>query len=133
MRHVFMQEIQEALDERQNNLDSLLAHDHDDLPAAEPFAFESQIDTDTYPVDLSSRSIDESLQRAKELEANVSNETIPLLPVPNQRQQSEAPPSHRRKTPSWISAKDSAQIKRELVTPVRPITSPLTHPSEVVA
>lgn len=39
-----MQEIQEALDERQNQFDHSLA---------QPFAFESQIDPDVNPLDLS--------------------------------------------------------------------------------
>lgn len=57
------------MEERQNDLDSLLPADR---TTGEPFAFESQLETETQPVDLSSKSIDES-------ESNVSNETLPVL------------------------------------------------------
>ncbi len=117
--YAFIQEIQEALDERQNNLDSLLAHNHDqpNIPLAEPFAFESQIDADTYPVDLSSKSTDELLNPPNESENNISNETVPLLPVPNNKKQSENQHYHRQKS-SWTSSKDPVTIKTEPITPV---------------
>ncbi|CAF4373141.1 unnamed protein product, partial [Adineta steineri] len=98
-----MQEIQEALDEQQNNIDSLLVHNQVNIPAEEPFAFESQIDTDTYPVDLSSRSTNESLlQIPNELENTISNVTTPSLTAPNQKEKSK---------------KDLNNIKKELRTP----------------
>ncbi|CAF0937085.1 unnamed protein product [Adineta steineri] len=101
--YAFMQEIQEALDEQQNNIDSLLVHNQVNIPAEEPFAFESQIDTDTYPVDLSSRSTNESLlQIPNELENTISNVTTPSLTAPNQKEKSK---------------KDLNNIKKELRTP----------------
>ncbi|CAF0848261.1 unnamed protein product [Adineta steineri] len=96
-------QIQEALDEQQNNIDSLLVHNQINIPAEEPFAFESQIDTDTYPVDLSSRSTNESLlQLPNELENTISNVTTPSLTAPNQKEKSK---------------KDLNNIKKELRTP----------------
>jgi len=109
-----MQEIQEVRDEQQNNIDSLLAHNQVNVPLAEPFAFESLLNTDTYPVDLSSKSIDESLQP----ENNISNETVPLLTVPNEREQSEIHNCHRQQS-NWISVKDPINIKQETITPVK--------------
>jgi hypothetical protein len=98
-----MQEIQEALDERQNNFDSLLAN----IPLAQPFAFESQIDTDINPINLSLKSTDELLQQS---ESNISNETVPLLAAPNEKE---------NQNQRWTSKKDLPDIKTEAVTPVR--------------
>ncbi len=106
-----MQEIQEVRDEQQNNIDSLLAHNQVNAPLAEPFAFESLLNTDTYPVDLSSKSINES-------ENNISNETVPLLTVPSEREQSEIHNCHRQPS-NWISVKDPISIKQETITPVK--------------
>ncbi len=114
----FIQEIQEALDEQKNNLDSLLTHNQVNLP----FAFESQVDTNTQPMNLSLKSTDESLQLPIESENNISNETVPLLAVPNEKNQSEISHNHRRKS-SWTSVKDSFNIKKEAITPVRQVST----------
>jgi len=103
-----MQEIQEAFDERQNNIDSLLAHNQVNNT---PFAFESQIDTDTYPINLSLKSTDESFQTTtNQLETNQLNETIPLLAAPNEKENKEKS--------NWISTKNLTNIKKEPITPV---------------
>ena len=103
-----MQEIQEALDERQNNLDSLPTDNR-------PFAFESQIDTDTYPINLSLKSTDDSLQQGHNgLETNTSNETVPLLAAPMEK-------NHSRNS-SWTSTKNVSNIKKEAITPVKLIS-----------
>jgi hypothetical protein len=108
-----MQEIQEALDERQNNLDSLLAHNQANIP----FAFESQTDTDINPLDLSAKSIDESLHLSDQAETNISNETVPLLAVPNEKTPSKNHHGRQSKS-SWTSTKDRMSIKKEPITPV---------------
>jgi hypothetical protein len=117
--YAFIQEIQEALDEQQNNLDSLLAHNQVNIPLAQPFAFESQIDTDTYPVNLSLKSTNES-------ENNISNETVPLLAAPNEKENeknhSEIDNNRRRKS-NWTLTKDLINIKKEPKTPVRQISA----------
>ena len=117
-----MQEIQEALDERQNHFDSLLAHNQANVPLVEPFAFESQVDADTHPMNLSLKSTDELIQRPIEAGNSISNETVPLLPAPNEkekeRNQSKISGNRRRKS-SWTLARDASNIKTEPVTPVR--------------
>ncbi|CAF2843826.1 unnamed protein product [Rotaria sp. Silwood2] len=114
--NAFVQEIQEALDERQNNLDSFLVRTQSNTSLAEPFAFESQIDTDTYPINLSSKSTDELLLPSIESDNNISNETVPSLVVPNEKDQSEKHPCHQQQL-SWTSVKDTFNIKKEIVTP----------------
>ena len=106
-----MQEIQEALDERQNNLDSLLTHNQPHAPLEEPFAFESEIDT-----------VNRSSHPPIQSETNVSNETVPLLAVPNEKKQSEKQHSHRPQS-TWTSAKDPLNIKKEAITPVIQISA----------
>ena len=98
-----MQEIQEVLDERQNNLDSLLAHNQVNTSLGEPFAFESEIDTNTYPVDLPPRSMDESSQPINEPDTNLSNEIN----------------CHAQTSSTWLSRKNPIKIKKELITPVK--------------
>ena len=75
------------MEERQNTIDSLLEANQ---TVGEPFAFESQLETDTQPLDLSSKSVDES-------EGTMSNETLPVLTT------------HPSEKPT--------RIKRELITP----------------
>ncbi|CAF1605314.1 unnamed protein product [Adineta ricciae] len=94
-------QIQEVLDERQNNLDSLLAHNQVNTSLGEPFAFESEIDTNTYPVDLPPRSMDESSQPINEPDTNLSNEIN----------------SHTQTNSSWLSRKNPIKIKKESITP----------------
>jgi hypothetical protein len=105
------------LDERQNNFDSLLAQNQDNVRQTEPFAFESQVETDTHPLDLTSKSIDNSLQTQSESENDLSNETVPSLAIPNEREQ----PEIRRRNSNWTSVQDQISIKKETVTPVRQI------------
>ncbi len=112
-----MQEIQEALDERQNYIDSLLAHDQVPTPLVEPFAFESQLESDTHPMNLSFKSTDESLYPPNQSDTNKSNETVPLLAAPNDKDQSQSDPN-RRQRPNWTSAEELMNIKREPITPV---------------
>ncbi|CAF3775481.1 unnamed protein product [Rotaria sordida] len=109
-------QVQDALNERQNNVDSCLIHNQTNKSLVDPFAFESQIDTDTYPLDLSSKSTDELLRPSIESDNNMSNETIPSLAVPNERKQSDINPCHQRQS-SWTSVKDSINIKKEAITP----------------
>ncbi|CAF0918379.1 unnamed protein product [Rotaria sp. Silwood1] len=106
----------EALDERQNNLDTFFVHNQTNTSLAEPFAFESQIDTDTYPIDLSARSTDEIFHPLIESDNNMSNETVPSLAVPNEKNQSEIHPCHQQQL-NWTSVKDPINIKKEAVTP----------------
>lgn len=119
--YTFIQEIQEALEERQNNLDNSSALTQTNTSSAEPFAFESQINTDTYPVDLPSKLTDNLLQSPNESN-KVTNETIPLLGVVNEKKkedkQSEIHLGGEQKF-NWISTKDTINIKKEAVTPVK--------------
>ena len=103
-----MQEIQEALDERHNQLDSLLVQNQVDHSLAQPFAFESQIDPDLNPVDLSLKSSNESLQRSLELDRPSSKESVPLLNAPNEKT------SPRQRKPHWTTN----EIKTEMESPV---------------
>jgi hypothetical protein len=61
-------------------------------------------------MNLSLKSTDESLQQP---ENNISNETVPLLAAPNEKNHNQ-----QRKS-SWTSTKDLPNIKTEAVTPVR--------------
>lgn len=97
-----MQEIQEAIDERQNQFDSILAHNQANHLGAQPFAFESQIDTDLNPVDLSLKSSNES-------DSHISKETVPLLAAPDSTPRRRAHRTSNKKTPD---------VKMEAVTPV---------------
>jgi len=121
-----MQEIQEALDERQNNLDSLLAHNQVNIPLEQPFAFESQVDTDTHPINSSLKSTDGSFQPSIESGNNISNETVPLLAAPNEKEnknkQSEIDDRNCQQKSNWTLAKDSINIKKEPITPVGQIS-----------
>lgn len=116
--YAFIQEIQEALDEQQNTIDSLVSHNQINNPLAQPFAFESQIDSDTYPVNLSLKSTDELIHPTNESENNILNETIPILAAPNNKKQSETDHQSRQQKSSWTSTKDSFHIKKEPITPV---------------
>ncbi|CAF3458783.1 unnamed protein product [Rotaria socialis] len=118
--NAFVQEIQEALDEHQNNLDSSLGRTQTNASLVEPFAFESQIDTDTYTVDRSSKSTDEFLKPSIESD-NISNETaVSSLAASNEQEneikQSEMDLSHQQES-SWTSVKDLIHVKREAITP----------------
>ena len=101
-----MQELQEALDERQNHFDSLLANNRTNTP----FAFESQVDQDINPMNLSLKSTDDLSQERQPPATNVSNETLPLLAAPHEKE------NHHRGRKS--SRNDSTEIKTEAVTPV---------------
>lgn len=86
---------------------------------AEPFAFESQIDTDTYPLDLSLKSTDDSNQETlNQSENNRSNESIPILGAPHERDRTENVNNQPRKT-SWSSTRNIPNIKKEAITPVK--------------
>lgn len=101
--YAFVQEIQDALDEQQNNFDSLInCHQQKNKTLTEPFAFESQIDTDTYPVDLSLKSTDDSNEQT----LNQTNESLPILGAPDEKER------------TWIVEKNMSNIKKEAVTPV---------------
>jgi len=69
-------------------------------------------------MNLSLKSTDESLQPLIELENNISNEIVPLLVAPNEKNQSEIDHNHREKS-NWTSVKDSINIKKEVITPVK--------------
>jgi hypothetical protein len=69
-------------------------------------------------MNLSLKSTDESLQPLIELENNISNEIVPLLVAPNEKNQSEIDPNRREKS-NWTSVKDSINIKKEAITPVK--------------
>ena len=104
-RHVFMQEIQEALDERQNQFDSILVHNQANHLLEQPFAFESQIDTDLNPVDL-------SLKSSNEADSHVSKETLPSLAAPDKTNSTPQRRAYR------TSNKETPDVKMEAVTPV---------------
>ena len=113
-----MQEIQEALDERQNNIDSLAGYGRMNQLRAEPFAFESQVETESQPVDLSARSFDESFQLTNKLDNLSRNESFPVLATTEKRrqlQQSENSDNHSNDR----TRNESIIVKKEAITPVR--------------
>jgi hypothetical protein len=69
-------------------------------------------------MNLSLKSTDESLQPPIELENNISIEIIPLLVAPNEKNQSEIDHNRQQKS-NWTSVKDSINIKKEVITPVK--------------
>ena len=103
--------MEDVLDERQNQIDSLLADRRDHRRSEEPFAFESQIDTDTYPIDLSSKSIDTSLQSVADAENTIGDEPPPILALTKTH-------VHRPQISSRSSTKDRIEVKKETITPV---------------
>jgi hypothetical protein len=65
-------------------------------------------------MNLSLKSTDESLQQP---ENNISNETVPLLAAPNEKENERN--HNRQRKSSWTSTKDLPNIKTEVITPVR--------------
>ena len=103
--------MEDVVDEHQNQLDSLHADRRDHRRSEEPFAFESQIDTDTYPIDLSSKSLDTSLASVVDPENPTGDELPAILALPK---------THIRRPQifSRPSTKDRIDVKKENITPV---------------
>lgn len=97
------------MDERQNNIEP---------SKNEPFAFDTQLETDSQPVDLSVKSFDESFDDTSQVDNQFSNETFPVLP--GAKKDNSTCPEFKHQPSNHLTKirNHDIALKREAITPV---------------